>query len=372
MPGVTYSEADLEILRRRAFLRCRALGASTEDAHDCAQDAITELIAHPDIEYPKAWVATVAYHRYVDLGRQRARENCVGLVPMPQTRAADQPGPEEQAVGRAHASWLIRRAMESLPASTRKVCCAVIKGMSRLEIINQLNLTDRAVESHLTRARRLLRSLSLLAIAFAVALGRVVRRALPASKPAAAVALLAPSIAVMLILSPSEPPLAALPLGSAPQGSAPQTAEPGWWRPAQPPSSTGNPSLGTTPAQAPSGLSPLPTPDAVPPPADAGMGAPSPDATQTPDTPTLPVQPPPAQIPSADLPALPAGPPAVQVPPLPVEPPPVQLPPVEPLPLPVEPPPVQVPIDVPTLPIESPVVGQTPTLPLPLPGIPGP
>jgi DNA-directed RNA polymerase specialized sigma24 family protein len=379
-PDVTYSEADLKILWQRAFLRCRAVGAATEDARDCAQDAIVELIARPDVKLPKAWVATVAYHRYVDLSRQQARERCVGLVPMPVTGAADQPGPEELVVSRVHASWLVKM-MKRLPVSTRMVCYAVGKRVSRLDIIKELSLTDRAVESHLTRARRLLRSLSLLAAAFAVTFGRTLRRALPASKSVAVTALLAPSIAVMLILGGSEPPLAASTLDPAPQ--------PGW-RPAQPPSGTGNPLLGTTTDQAPNGLSPLPAPDAAPPPVGAGMGTPGADATAT-DT---PVPPPLAQIPSADLPALPAGPPAVQVPPLPADLPPVQVPPlpldppavqVPPLPveppplqvppLPVEPPPLQVPsVDVPTLPIqpplEAPVVGETPTLPLP--GVPGP
>lgn len=357
VPDVTYSEADLKILWRCAFLRCLAVGAATEDAHDCAQDAIVALIARPDVEFPKAWVATVAYHRYVDLNRQRARERCVGLVPMPVTGAVDPPGPEEQVVSRIHASWLVAM-MKRLPASTRMVCCAVGMNSSRLDIISKLSLTDRAVESHLTRARRLLRSLSLLVVAFVVALGRALRGAFPASKPVA-VALLAPSIAVMLILGGSEPPLAV----SSPD-SAPQTAEPGW-RPSRLPG-TGNQPLGTTTDQAPSGLSPLPAPDAVPPPAGVGtgMGTPGPDATVTPDMPALPVRPPPVQIPSVDLPALPAGLPAVQVPSPPVEPPPIQLP-----PLPVEPP-----VNGPASPAEPPLelpVAETPTLPLPPPGIPG-
>jgi len=323
---VTYVETDLEILWRRAFLRCRTAGASVDDARDCAQDAITELLASSDVEHPKAWVAAVALHRYIDLCRHRGRERCVGLVPMPATGAADLPGPEEQAVGRAHARWLIADAMQRLPASTRKVCSAVGKGVPQFVIEKRLGLTSRAVESHLTRARRLLRTLSLLAVTFAVTIGRAIRLAAPASKPATATALLVPSVVVMLILGGSEPPA-----GARPEASAPSAAQPGQL-PAQPRPSTGNPPPGNAADHSPGGAPPPPDPAAP------SSDAPGPDATATPDA---PIEPPMAQAPGVGIPALPAEPPLVPVPG----------------------------VDLPALPAEPPLVQtpelQTPTLPLP-------
>jgi len=155
-----YRPADLELLRRAAFGRCRAAGASVEDAQDCAQDAIASLLAHPEVEHAKSWVATVAYRRYVDACRLRGREGSAGLMPAAAGTTAEPAGPEEEVVGRAHARWLVGTLVR-LPASTRSVCSAIGTGMARHEVADQLGLTDRAVESHLTRARRSLRTLSL-------------------------------------------------------------------------------------------------------------------------------------------------------------------------------------------------------------------
>jgi len=195
---VTYSPADLELLRRVAFGRCRAAGASVEDAQDCAQDAIASLLGSRDVEHPRAWIATVAYHRYVDVCRLRGREGSAGLMPTAAARISEPAGPEEEVVGRAHAHWLVG-AMRGLPASTRSVCSAVGNGLPRQEVADRLGLTDRAVESHLTRARRSLRALSLLAAAAVLALGRVLRKVAPAGKPMAAVVVV-PSLALVVVV----------------------------------------------------------------------------------------------------------------------------------------------------------------------------
>jgi DNA-directed RNA polymerase specialized sigma24 family protein len=335
---VTYVEADLEILWRRAFLRCRAAGASVDDAADCAQDAITELLARSDVKHPKAWVATVALHRYIDLCRRLGREHSVGLVPMPATGATDLPGPEEQAVGRAHARWLVG-AMKSWPASTRLVCFAVNDAVNdnvpRDVIVERLGLTSRAVESHLTRARRLLRTLSLLGAAIAVTIGRAIRAAAPASKPVTAAALLVPSaVVVMLILGGSEPPAR-----SRPEASTPHSAEPGPFpaQPARPQPATGNSPRDLAADQVPGGAPPQPDPAAP----STGTGAPGLEAPSTPDTPATPAEPPSVPVPGVDVPALPVEPPPlIQAPAL--EPPELPLPPTASLPtaslLPVSPP----------------------------------
>ncbi len=334
---MTYTAAELEVFRRAAFGRCRAAGATVEDAQDCAQDAVAGLLAQSEVRHPKAWVATVAYHRYVDVCRLRDRESAAGLVPAPDTWLPGLPGPEDEVLDRIHARWLVR-AMERWPASTRAVCVGVASGRPRLRIISQLGITDRAVESHLTRARRLLRSLSLLGVAVAFAMGRLVRRLTPVGKPAAGV--LVPSLAFTLAVG----------AGALWSGG---TAD-------QPPTGTVPTVVGQPPVDGPGGR---PAPGGGgPPTADAGRPADagptaqeaSPDAAVvlgalgSLDRPRLPLVP--------DLPAVPV--PAVPVVPL------VPLVPITPPALPVAPaaPPVPAVLPVPPLPSVPPIPPVLPRL----------
>lgn len=244
----------LDVLWSVAFRRCRVAGAPPEDAQDCAQDAIAELLARPDdVDSPKAWVATVACRRYIDLCRLRAKERTAGLAPTPAGRIPDAINPEELAVGRAYARWAVGR-MRRWPKPTRAVCATLAAGMSRPEISRRLGLTHRALESHLTRARRLLRALGLLAVA-AIALGRALRAAAPAGSPAAAAAL--PSVAVLFLvgnviggLRPDDG--SGTPAGATPPAAVHATTPP--------PSPTGPPRHDPRPAGAPTPATALPAP----------------------------------------------------------------------------------------------------------------
>lgn len=291
----------LDVLWSVAFRRCRVAGAQPEDAQDCAQDAIAELLARPDdVDSPKAWVATVACRRYIDLCRLRAKERTAGLAPTPAGLVPDAIDPEELAVGRAYARWAVGR-MRRWPKPTLAVCATLAAGMSRPEISRRLGLTHRALESHLTRARRLLRALGLLTVA-AIALGRALRAAAPAGSPAAAAAL--PPVAVLFLvgnviggLRPDDGPGTAA--GATPPAAVHVTTTP-------PPSPTGPPRHDPRPAGAPTPATALPGPTprtvALARRGPTGRtGAPPPALARTPLATTAPAAPPPPPIP---IPAL--------------------------------------------------------------------
>ncbi|HEY0640459.1 MAG TPA: sigma-70 family RNA polymerase sigma factor [Pseudonocardiaceae bacterium] len=329
---MTYAAAELEALRRSAFGRCRAAGAEVDDAEDCAQEAVTALLAQPAVRHPKAWVSAVAYHRYIDLHRLRQRESAAGLLPSSGAGLATATGPEDEVVDRAQARWLVR-AMDVLPASTRAVCHEVARGGSYRGIAGRLGLTDRAVESHVTRARRSLRALSLLSAAVALALGRLLRRATSTAKPLA-VAGLVPSLVLALTIGGADDTssrdrqgstFSAEPAGSASSPAGPRPGSP----PAAPPAEPAPPTTAAGLAMPPSDLTRRPGP---------GVTALLPDGLSLPLLPSV--------QPSLDLP-LPATPavPLLSAPPLPppssgsaASPPPLPIPPLPPLPLPPLPP----------------------------------
>lgn len=157
----------------RALLvaRLRSMGAAPADAEDAVQEALAELWTrkannHP-IEHPLAWLTIVARNKYVDLLRRRAREAAVGLC---QDDVVDRtaPGPEEQVVARTHAIWLVDR-LRGLPLVTQEVCQRTGGDTHQSDTAAALGLTSRSVESHLTRARRLLRIQSALSWATVLA-----------------------------------------------------------------------------------------------------------------------------------------------------------------------------------------------------------
>lgn len=145
----------------RALLvaRLRSMGATPADAEDSVQEALavlwTRMANNHPLEHPLAWLTIVARNKYVDLLRRRAREAAVGLCPDDVVdRTA--PGPEEQVVARTHAIWLVDR-LRGLPLVTQEVCQRTGGDGHTSDTAAALGLSSRSVESHLTRARRLLR-----------------------------------------------------------------------------------------------------------------------------------------------------------------------------------------------------------------------
>lgn len=184
---------------------CRPLVGSLADAEDCAAEALAALIepgipAH--VRDERAWLITIAKRRAVDLLRQRERQGRRQdrLVQCTQHRVMADVA--QSVTSEAGAEWLLRQAKHQLPATSYAVVQAMANGQDAEEAAEQLGLTRRSVESHLHRARKVLRPLAtsaLVAISWLVA---GVRRRAPAAGSLAAAA-----IAVTAVLLPAVDPV---------------------------------------------------------------------------------------------------------------------------------------------------------------------
>jgi RNA polymerase sigma factor (sigma-70 family) len=251
-------------LRAVLMARLRAMGASQADAEDCVQEALVEgwtrTRAGDRTGDRLAWLVVVARNKYVDSVRRRARETSVGLVP---TEAADRvaEGPEEQVVGRAHARFLASR-LRRLPPVTQEVCHLAGRGVDRSTLAGSLGLTLRSAESHLTRARRLLRThgalgwVALLVATVAATLRRVLDPRLVAKATVAAVSA---GVVLMPVADKIHPP-AGPTIAAPPAATAPSTRDDQPPPPAAVPAPS--PSWETRPAGRPGSEQPGPPPDA--------------------------------------------------------------------------------------------------------------
>ncbi|GAA2783811.1 RNA polymerase sigma factor [Crossiella cryophila] len=150
---------------RQAVVRIRAAGASKEQAEDCVQDAVVDLLAgahRTPVERPEAWLTTVSRRRFVDQLRRRRREQTALARSDAQTRITGS-DPSEAIADRDQARWMAA-ALDELPSTTREVVQRAGAGLSHQQIAAELGLSARSVESHLTRARRLLRRLAAAAV----------------------------------------------------------------------------------------------------------------------------------------------------------------------------------------------------------------
>ncbi|MFC0541396.1 RNA polymerase sigma factor [Kutzneria chonburiensis] len=199
-------------VRAHALRQCLAAGATVEEAEDCVHEALVELLEVDDpasVRTPAGWVATVSRRRLIDQLRRRSRERVAGQREPSAIAPAD---PAELVADRDLARWLVQ-SMTELPVTTQEVCAAIGDGKSATEVASELGLSARAVESHLTRARRRLRKLR---IAIVLPVGVCCARALQRfAAPLACAAVAAPVAAVMLM------PTSPVPQPSPPRAEAP-------------------------------------------------------------------------------------------------------------------------------------------------------
>ena len=189
-------------VRAHAVRLCLAAGATVEEAEDCVHEALVELleVADPEsVRTPAGWVATVSRRRFIDQVRRRCRER---VASRRERAAAIAPvDPADLVADRDLARYLVR-SMAALPRTTREVCAAIGAGKSEADVAESLGLSARAVESHLTRARRRLRKLRIaLVLPIGVCCARLVQRL---AVPLTCAAVATPVAAVMLLpASPS-------------------------------------------------------------------------------------------------------------------------------------------------------------------------
>jgi RNA polymerase sigma factor (sigma-70 family) len=201
-------------VRAHALRLCLAAGATVEEAEDCVHEALVELLEVTDpasVRTPAGWVAAVSRRRLIDLVRRRCRERIAGRR---EHAAAIAPvDPADLVADQDLARWLVR-SMADLPPTTRDVCAAIGAGKSEAEVAESLGLTARAVESHLTRARRRLRKLRIaVVLPVGVYCVRFVQRF---TAPLTCAAVAAPVAAVMLLPASPTPQQPSLPRAEAP------------------------------------------------------------------------------------------------------------------------------------------------------------
>ncbi|MFI9381812.1 RNA polymerase sigma factor [Kutzneria sp. NPDC052558] len=283
-------------VRAHAVRLCLAAGATVEEAEDCVHEALVELleVADPEsVRTPAGWVATVSRRRFIDQVRRRCRER---VASRREHAAALAPvDPADLVADRDLARYLVR-SMADLPPTTQEVCAAIGAGKSEADVAESLGLTARAVESHLTRARRRLRKLRIaIVLPVGVVCARLVQRlAVPltcaaVATPVAAVMLLPASPTPRQPLSDPETP-AALTTTVAP--TAVTTTRSPAVGIATPPTTT-TPAPTSSESALPSATLPLPVSDVAVPPVEAVvstvLGA---LPTSLPPLPELPLKPP--------------------------------------------------------------------------------
>jgi RNA polymerase sigma factor (sigma-70 family) len=186
--------------------RCQAMGASRADAEDCVHEAVVCWLrrqADPDAEpvtAVAAWLTVTARRKLIDRLRRSARER-QAVIRLGNHGPCDaEPG--ETVSERALAAFLVQ-SLQQLPTSTRRVCEAVASGADVDQVAQQLGLSRRAVQSHLTRARRLLRHLAAGAVAaLACVAARLLRSTGTVAAPVAAA-----TISTTVVLLPHHTPL---------------------------------------------------------------------------------------------------------------------------------------------------------------------
>lgn len=142
---------------RRAVYRCQALLGNREDAEDCVQDALLAALSRDldTIEDLEGFVTAVARRRAID----RIRHRQVRQHVLPRLALRDDtttPDIAEGVTNRYEAAWLVAK-LKGLPPKTRAVVACLAAGKSLGETAEELGLSYRAAESHVTRARRFAR-----------------------------------------------------------------------------------------------------------------------------------------------------------------------------------------------------------------------
>lgn len=178
----------------QSVLRSRA------DAEECAASAIAQVVAQArlDVENYEAYLVTVVKRRALDMRRAhgRAWRRTVRYASHEEVSAADI---AEDVVARAEAVWADTAARRLLSPRVYRLLQMVGDGVPTSQIALELGLTSRAVESHLLRARRVMRAALAHALALLGALGFALRRIFVVSAPTTAAA----AAVVLLVTAPS-------------------------------------------------------------------------------------------------------------------------------------------------------------------------
>ena len=143
-------------------LAVRFLG-NRADAEEIAQETFLRLYQHPPRLDPSSklftWVYRVAVNLCMDRLRKQSRTPPLDSVDVPEgpELSSASRGPRETAVGTETAS-AVRRAVASLPDDLRApLLLSAVEELPQAEIAQILEISPKAVERRLSRARALLK-----------------------------------------------------------------------------------------------------------------------------------------------------------------------------------------------------------------------
>lgn len=177
-------------------LAARPVVGTLDEARDCASQAIVQYLEQDpgDVANLEAFMVTIAKRRAIDVARARARAR-VRDERFAHEVSLTAPDVAEDIAARAEAFWADEQARRLLQPRVYQLLQLVADGVPLAEVAKRLDMTERAAQSHLLRARRLVRSALTQTIAALGLAWAAVRRL---SGPAAVTA---PALAAALVLA---------------------------------------------------------------------------------------------------------------------------------------------------------------------------
>jgi RNA polymerase sigma factor (sigma-70 family) len=140
-------------------LAARPVVGGLDEAHECAAQAIVQYFEHAPAEVAnlEAFLVTIAKRRAIDHVRAQARARLRDERYAHET-ALSAPDVAEDVAARAEARWADQEARRLLHPRVYHLVQLVADGMPLAEVARQLDMTERAAQSHLLRARRVVRA----------------------------------------------------------------------------------------------------------------------------------------------------------------------------------------------------------------------
>lgn len=155
---MSWSRDQLEATWGPMVRTARSVLGSREEAEECAAQALAQILERQptDVANLQAYMVTVAKRRAIDRLRvvERARHRDERLCGQIDWCVADI---AEDIVARAEARWADREARAVLQPNVYRLLQMIADGHDIGHVAEQLGMTRRAAQSHLHRARRMLR-----------------------------------------------------------------------------------------------------------------------------------------------------------------------------------------------------------------------
>jgi RNA polymerase sigma factor (sigma-70 family) len=209
-------------------LAARPVVGSTDEARDCASEAIVQYLERrpEDIGNLEAFMVTIAKRRAIDHERARRRAR-LRDERFANEHALTAPDVAEDIAARAEAFWADEQASRLLSPHVYELLRLVADGVPFPEVARRLDMSERAVQSHLHRARRLVRAALAKTLA-ALGLGTASLRKWAGTPATAAPALAAAFVVAVQVLggspAPAAPALALMPSTTIVDGTGFATA----------------------------------------------------------------------------------------------------------------------------------------------------